>query len=217
MQVIAVLNQKGGAGKTTIAVNLARALQLRGKSVVIVDSDPQGTARDHAAVEGSTSPLTVGLDRPTLDRDVRSLAADIVVIDGAPQIATLAASAVKAADFVLIPVQPSPYDIWATADLVDLVKQRQEITEGKLRAAFIVSRAIVNTKLGRDVVGALEEYELPILSTHIHQRVDYPKTAARGMTVLDQRSVSTEAQDEIVSMANEVLAILNEIEREAAA
>src|SRR6478609_7522000 len=57
MQVIAVLNQKGGAGKTTIAVNLARALQLRGKSVVIVDSDPQGTARDHAAVEGSTSPL----------------------------------------------------------------------------------------------------------------------------------------------------------------
>ena len=216
MIVIAVLNQKGGAGKTTIATHLARSLQLRGLETILVDSDPQGSARDFAAVEGGTSVMTVGLDRPTIDRDVRKLHADVVVIDGAPQVATLAASAVKAADLVLIPVQPSPYDLWATADLVDMVKQRIEITDGKLRAAFIVSRAIVGTNLSKDIGATLEEYDLPVLSTQIHQRVDYPKTAARGLTVLDQRNVEAEAVKEVNALTDEVLAIVNEIQEAAA-
>ena len=216
MIVIAVLNQKGGAGKTTIATHLARSLQLRGLETILVDSDPQGSARDFAAVEGGTSVMTVGLDRPTIDRDVRKLHADVVVIDGAPQVATLAASAVKAADLVLIPVQPSPYDLWATADLVDMVKQRIEITDGKLRAAFIVSRAIVGTNLSKDIGTTLEEYDLPVLSTQIHQRVDYPKTAARGLTVLDQRNVEAEAVKEVNALTDEVLAIVNEIQEAAA-
>jgi chromosome partitioning protein len=68
----------------------------------------------------------VGIDRPTIDRDIKNLAAkmDFVVIDGAPQAADLAVSAIKTADIILIPVQPSPYDIWATSDLVELVKTR---------------------------------------------------------------------------------------------
>jgi len=67
------------------------------------------------------------------------------VIDG-PQAADLALSAIKAADFILIPVQPSPYDIWAASDLVDLIKQRIEITDGRLQAAFVVSRVIKGTR-----------------------------------------------------------------------
>ena len=67
MQVIAVLNQKGGAGKTTLATHIARGLQLSGKSTLLVDSDPQGSARDWAAVR-EDHPLTViGIDRPTID------------------------------------------------------------------------------------------------------------------------------------------------------
>ncbi|WP_257389768.1 AAA family ATPase [Snodgrassella alvi] len=76
----------------------------------------------------------VGIDRPTIDRDIKNLVAkmDFVVIDGAPQAADLAVSAIKTADIILIPVQPSPYDIWATSDLVELVKTRSEITDGRL-------------------------------------------------------------------------------------
>ena len=119
MKVIAVLNQKGGSGKTTIATHLARALQLDGADVLLVDSDPQGSARDWSAVREDQPLTVVGIDRPTIDRDVKNVArkVDFVVIDGAPQAADLAVSAIKAADFVLITVQPSPYDIWATADL----------------------------------------------------------------------------------------------------
>src|SRR5699024_1891746 len=116
MKVIAVLNQKGGSGKTTIATHLARAFQLEGSDVLLVDSDPQGSARDWAAVDENQPVPVVGIDRPTIARDLKSVARkDLVVIDGAPQAADLAISAIKAATAILIPVQPSPYDIWAAS------------------------------------------------------------------------------------------------------
>ena len=209
MKVLAVLNQKGGSGKTTIATHLARALQLDGASVVLVDSDPQGSARDWAAARVTEQPLSViGIDRPTIERDLKSLAAtDYVVIDGAPQAADLAVSAIKSASFVLIPVQPSPYDIWAASDLVDLVKQRIEITDGKLKAAFVVSRAIAGTKLGQEVADALAGYGLPVLTSRIMQRVAYPSTAATGQTVFDT-DPSGEAAADFVILKNELTQLL---------
>lgn len=208
MYVIAVLNQKGGSGKTTIATHLARALQLDGADVLLVDSDPQGSTRDWAAVREDQSLAVVGIDRPTIERDIKHIAKkDFVVIDGAPQAADLAVSAIKAADFILIPVQPSPYDIWATADLVDLVTQRIELTDGKLKAAFVVSRAIAGTKIGADVAEALAGYELPVLDSRIMQRVIYPTTAANGITVMDAEPNGSAAQ-EIRALATEIKAIL---------
>lgn len=204
MKVIAVLNQKGGSGKTTIATTLARAFQLAGSSVVLIDSDPQGSARDWSAAHEDQPVSVVGIDRPTIERDLKSLAkTDYAIIDGAPQAADLAVSAIKAADFVLIPVQPSPYDIWAAADLVDLVKQRIEMTDGRLKAAFVISRAIANTKLGAEVGEALEGYGLPVLNARIFQRVIYPGTAATGKTVFDVESNGDAAAD-FVALKNEL-------------
>jgi chromosome partitioning protein len=204
MHVIAVLNQKGGAGKTTIATHIARALQLEGSDVLLVDSDPQGSARDWAAVREDQPLTVVGIDRPTIERDLKNIAKkDYIVIDGAPQAADLAVSAIKAATFVLIPVQPSPYDIWAAADLVELVKQRIEITDGKLQAAFVVSRAIKGTKIGAEVAEALAGYGLPVLESRITQRVSYPSTAASGSTVMDA-DPSSDAALEIQALVNEI-------------
>lgn len=204
MQVIAVLNQKGGSGKTTIATHLARALQLDGASVLLVDSDPQGSARDWAAVLEENPVTVVGIDRPTIDRDLKAIGhKDFVVIDGAPQAADLAVSAIKAASFILIPVQPSPYDIWATADLVELVKQRIEVTDGKLQAAFVVSRAIKGTRIGAEITDALAGYGLPVLASRITQRVSYPGTAAAGTTILDAEPDGDGAR-EIRALMNEI-------------
>jgi len=83
MKVVAVLNQKGGSGKTTIATHLARAFQLDGNDILLVDSDPQGSARDWAAVREDQPVPVIGIDRPTIERDLKSVAQkDLVVIDG---------------------------------------------------------------------------------------------------------------------------------------
>lgn len=208
MHVVAVLNQKGGSGKTTIATHLARAFQLMGLDVLLVDSDPQGSARDWAAVKEEQSVPVVGIDRPTIERDLKQVARkDVVVIDGAPQAADLAVSAIKAATLILIPVQPSPYDVWAAADLVELVKQRIEVTDGKLQAAFVVSRAIKGTRIGADIADALNGYGLPVLKSRITQRVSFPGTAAAGSTVLDAEPEG-DASEEIRALAAEVYELL---------
>lgn len=210
MRVIAVLNQKGGVGKTTIAVHLARALQLSGSDVLLVDSDPQGSARDWAAARDDQPLTVVGLDRPTLDRDIKRLGPkDFIVIDGAPQLKDMCASAIKAANLVLIPVQPSPYDIWATQELVDLVKQRIEITEGRFQAVFVVSRMIKGTRLGREVSEILAGYGLPILKTAITQRVIFASSATDGKTALDEEPESI-ASSEIRSLTKEVVDMLSD-------
>jgi len=208
MRVVALLNQKGGSCKTTTATNLARALQMDGADVLLVDSDPQGSARDWAAVREDQPVTVVGIDRPTIERDLKHIAKkDIVVIDGAPQAADLAVSALKAADLVLIPVQPSPYDIWATSDLVDLVKQRMEITEGRLQAAFVVTRAIKGTRIGAEVTEALAGYELPVLESRITQRVIYPVSATAGTTVLEAEP-NSDAATEVRALASEIKQLL---------
>jgi len=203
--VIAVLNQKGGSGKTTIATNLAHALQRDDNKVLLVDSDPQGSTRDWNEANGGSIIPVVGLDRETLAKDLQAIwhGYDWIVIDGAPQIAKLSAAAVKTADLVLIPVQPSPYDIWACADLVDIIAARREVTEGKPKAVFVISRAIKNTKLSTEITNALEDYSLPVLKVGTTQRVAYPTTAAEGLTVFNDPN--SDAAKEIDSLKKEIL------------
>jgi chromosome partitioning protein len=151
----------------------------------------------------------VGLDRETLPKDLAAISEtyDYVVIDGAPQVAKLTAAAIKAADLVLIPVQPSPYDIWACADTVDLIKARQQVTDNRMKAAFIISRVIKNTKLSKEVNEALSSYLLPVLSSLTTQRVVYATSAAEGKTAMSEGN--QEAKDEIQALANEVLDVMH--------
>lgn len=186
--VISVLNPKGGCGKTTLAIHLARALHKKGKKVLLVDSDRQGSARDwNEAGDGKCGFPVVGLDRPTLDKDVPALAQDYdwVVIDGAAKLEKMIASAVKAADLILIPVQPSPLDIWACDSLVEMIQARQQVTDGIPSAAFIVTRAKKGTTLAREVSNAIGEYGFPILHGAIHDRTIFAKSMTDGSTTLD--------------------------------
>ena len=210
--VIAVLNSKGGSGKSTITTNLARALQLKGHRVLIVDSDPQGTARDwrQAQTDEADMPGVVGVDRETLDRDIPAIshAFDYILIDGAAKLQNMLVSAVKSADLILIPVQPSAADLWAVRELVDMIKTRQEITGGRPAAAFVISRQITGTNLATEVDEALEGYALPIISRRTAQRVVYAEALAAGSSVLDVEP-DGKAAAEIQAIASAALNLLN--------
>lgn len=209
MKIIAVLNQKGGCGKTTIAINLAHSFQNKGYRTLLVDSDPQGSARDWNEINEGQIISVIGLDRESLAKDIEAVSQsfDYIIIDGAPSIAKLSAAAVRVADFILIPVQPSPWDIWATADLVDIVKARQELTGNKPDVAFVVSRVIKNTKFAKEVLEALAQYKLPILHSFTTQRMIYPTTASEGQTVYC--GYPNEATKEIDNISNEIIGIIN--------
>ena len=188
MYTIAFLSQKGGAGKTTLATCVARQLQLEGEDVILVDSDPQGSARDWRAATDQDTVLVVGMDRPTLDKDIKLLSSNgkkWVIVDGAPRSEQMTVSTIKAVDVVIIPVQPSPYDVWAAEDLVSIIRARQEITEGRPKAAFMISRAIKRTELGKEVVSALTDFGMPVLTAKTTQLVTYPKSASIGLTLMD--------------------------------
>ena len=194
--IISILNEKGGVGKTTLTTNLAKIFKNAGSSVLLVDSDPQGSARDwHVNSDGDVLDV-IGLDRPTLDKDIIRIARqyDYVFIDGAPQLTNMALKAILCSNFILIPVQPSPYDIWASKNLVDLIKQRQDVTNGKPVAAFVVSRQISGTNIGKEVRTVLDEYGLPVFKNGTFQRVSYAETAARGQTVIGSKDCHADAE-----------------------
>jgi len=203
---ISVLQQKGGAGKTTIATNLAYYFSIANYNTLLVDSDPnQRSARDwHAANDGQLV-TCIGLDTETLPKDLKSISEpfDIVIIDGTPQIAKLSVAAILASDLILIPVQPSPYDVWATADLVELIKTRRAINNENPQAAFILSRVIKNTLLSKEVTEALQEYSFPILDSVTTQRVDYATSASSGNSVLHKPN--SQAAFEINRLGAEIL------------
>ena len=202
--IISFLQEKGGAGKTTMATNIAYGIKAKGLKVLLVDSDPQGSARDWNEANGGALIPVVGLDRETLATDIKAVASsyDIVVIDGAPQLTKMASAGVKASDIVLIPVQPSPYDVWASAHLVNLIKDRQQVTNGVPRVAFIISRAIKRSILSREVNESLEEYKLPIFKNYTTQLVAYPTSALKGESVLDIKG--SEAAKEIGAIVDEI-------------
>ena len=208
-RVWTIQNQKGGTTKTTTATNVACCLaDKHGKSVLLIDLDGrQGSATDWATSRADDATLIpCVIMRETLKRDLPRISSgyDYVIIDGIPQISALTSDAVKASHLVIIPVQPSQYDIWATGDMVQLVKDRQEVTGGTPKAVLMIARAIAGTILERDTQEALLKYDLPRTTTQTHQRVAYGKGIAQGKSVMDLLP-SDEARQEIEELTAELL------------
>lgn len=203
--IIALVNQKGGAGKTTIAIHLAHAIALAKKRVLLADADPQASAGNWAAAREDAPPFPViGMARSTLHRDLPEMMGDYdhCVIDSPPRVSALARTAILASDLCLIPVQPSSYDVWAASETIELVKEAQQF-KPEIKAAFLINRRIVGSAIGREIEQALKDYALPVFKTAIGQRVIFAESSS-GYTAMELQPSGT-AAGEIKALAKETL------------
>ncbi len=204
MLVFALMNEKGGSGKSTIATNIATAMHRRGRKVVLVDADPQGTARDwrSASPERIDLPPVVALDRPQMLSSLSQMTADVVIIDTPAKAESMAAAVIRITDIALIVLQPSGADVWAAAATVKLIQSKIDVG-GKIDAAFLVNRTSSATKLSRMIKGGeWNEYGFDQLESTIGNRVAFAQALTDGLSVFDLSD--NQAKFEINSVINEL-------------
>ncbi|MFI0396243.1 ParA family partition ATPase [Paracoccus jiaweipingae] len=206
-QIITVAQQKGGSGKTTLAVNLAVALRGRGFTVALVDTDPQGSLGRWFIERLETRGADEGIEFSTssawgasYESDKLKKRFDFVIIDTPPKIDSDLRPALRVADLVLVPVAGSQVDLWATEGVLDLSHRERRPT------LLVLNRIRPNTRLAEDVAAQAAGLDADLAQTRLANRVTYAETLGLGQGVAESRNKP--AQDEIAALLDEVLARL---------
>jgi chromosome partitioning protein len=199
--VLGIVSPKGGSGKTTAAVHIARSIQETGDEVVILDTDPQGSAYAWSTKRES-GPLV-----PVMHADTDDVSGalsdlgenpDVVVIDGAAKVERRTGRIVRVSDVAVIPVQPTPLDSWGVEQVVDAVKN------STTPAAFLVTQQKPRTNLAKEVAEGLSEaYSVPVLDSRLSHRVTYAEPMFEGRTALDVPGAK-KAKEEVRALLDEL-------------
>lgn len=214
-KIISVVNQKGGSGKTTLSMQLAGALARRGNKVLVVDADPQGTATRWAASADDEKPFpasVVGLSAASakVHREVKKFIGDYqyIIIDCPPAAdSPVPQSALLIADLALVPLIPSPLDMWAAVGIRQVIENVGEINE-TLQSRLVINQCQPQTSLAKEALEILPEFGIELCKTYIHQRQVYRQSAVFGQTVHDFGSKAAPAIEEIDKLTDEVLGLI---------
>jgi chromosome partitioning protein len=204
--VITIAQQKGGAGKTTLAIHLALAWASQGKSVAVIDIDPQASLSTWFRVRNerlggagaAIEAVAVGGWRVAAEVERQARNHDVVVIDSPPHAETEARIAVRAGKIVLVPVQPSPMDFWATRPTLDLARAE------KVRALLVLNRVPARANLTGAMLDAYRSLGVALAETQIGNRVALAAALNEGQGILEY-DPSSVAAAEIAALAEEVL------------
>jgi len=207
MPLIALVGNKGGAGKTTLSVNVASCLAKQ-STVAVVDADPQGSSLQWRAFSSREDAVPVIEANENLEHQAKQLLDDyeFVVIDCPPSVhATQTTQALAFSDIALVPVQPSPIDLWATVHIEEAVTKARN-TNTNLNALLVINQLEPRTTLSRLVRDALSEIGLPVADTALRRRAIYRSSALEGKSVFDMGSRGRDAANELQQLIHEVLA-----------
>lgn len=224
MKVITFLNTKGGVGKTTLCSNISYAL-MAGKpqkdwpKIIMVDADPQGSLRDwhdtkqggHPDIQRYETLICANSRQSLLSsyRVAKESGHDYMLIDTAGKLHEIAGAALSVTNLVVMPLQPSALDVWATIDSIDLVNAAMNANQN-LKAVFVINQAIPNSGLNKEVLDAISEAapEIPIADQIVFGRVAYARAANAGSTVFHTRD--HQASGEIAELTKQLLRIMND-------
>lgn len=209
-RIVVVAQQKGGAGKTTLAAHLAAYFAGRGLRTAAADIDPQGSftrwtelrfnARDGQGLGFGFAQLS-GWRLPTeLDRMAREH--DIVIVDSAPHAMTDSRTAIRYAHLVLVPVQPSPMDLWATGPTLALAREERR------PAMLVINRMPPRSTLASDMVEKLNALDAGVCRVALGNRTAYASSLGAGLGVTEFEPGSTAAR-ELAAAGDDVLAALS--------
>lgn len=205
---IGIIQVKGGAGRSTLATNLAGELSKKGKTVLIDGDIPQGTSaswfalRRDAGRAGNLIADTARDHRELIEKVAKHVkAADYIVLDGPPRIAEMTRAILMLADKCLLPVGASVAEIWATGDVLAIIEEARRVR--KIDARIVWTRHRPHTNLARDLAEqAKAELGLPIMTTTLGLRVAYPEALGTGLTVAEVGDAA--ARDEVQALVAEV-------------
>ena len=206
MPVYALVGNKGGAGKTTLSVNLASGLAKQA-SIAVVDADPQGSALQWRAFSENENTMPVFEAGEQLEHQARELLKDYeyVLFDCPPSVhAPQTISVLEFCDIALIPVQPSPMDLWATIHIEEAVSHARKINE-TLRAMLVINQLESRTTLSRIVRDAVSEIGLPVANTALRRRAIYRSAALEGKSVFDVGRRGADATSELEQLIEEIV------------
>ena len=200
-RVVAVANSKGGVGKSTLATNLAVEAVGAGLEVLLVDTDPQSSSTVFAATRDDDRPpfRVIQMNQPILHRQIPELSTpyDLVLIDTGARETKTFRSALAASDFVLIPVTPSAYDVWASEDVFTLIDELSTTRDFVTRV--VLNQVVPRTRVAREALEALEEItaeqDAVLLDTRIHARVAWRMASSEGLAVTEYEPKGAAARE----------------------
>ncbi len=213
MPIIAVVNQKGGAGKSTIAVHLARWLQRQEFPILLIDADGQRTSSIWLESLEATIPCQVLQDPNDLLDQLPKLTSEDkwVLVDGPATLSETTRALLLWADLALIPCQPAGVDLASASDTVRLVRQAQSIRNGLPKAALFLNKAIKGTKLKDEAFAVLQQVQdVPLLTTIVHQRQIITDSFGQAATVFDMAGTPARtARRELESLFKQAMEVLH--------
>jgi len=203
MQVIALVGNKGGAGKTTLAINLASAFNEVAPTI-LMDADPQGSSLQWSYIAGDSCTLEVFDGSSKLADQISGTDVSYCVVDCPPSVhSRQTQEALRICDLAIIPVQPSPLDLWASVHIETEVDKARTANPA-LRALLVINQSEPRTRLSKLASEALKELSLPAASTAIHRRVAHRNAMLQGRSVLHMGSRGAPAADEIRQLIDEL-------------